>query len=54
MAAEPGELPPGELPEEEQQAADEGHLIARRKPDGPRIDEVGDPVPLDRHPHHGA
>lgn len=53
MAPEP-EVPPavgGVLPVEEEQAADEGHLVARRRPDGPKIDEVGDPVPLDRHPH---
>jgi hypothetical protein len=55
MAPEPdSDVPaPGTLPEEEQQTPADGHLVGRRRPDGKRIDEVGDPVPLDRHPHHG-
>jgi hypothetical protein len=39
---------PGLVPEEEQQVGEEGHVVARRRPDGPRIDEVGDPVPHDQ------
>jgi hypothetical protein len=53
MATEPteGVPPPGAPPDEERQVADDGQLIARRRPDGPRIDEVGDPVPVERKPH---
>ena len=56
MGPEPDPDPPAPgIAVEEQQAEEEaGHVIARRRPDGRRIDEVGDPVPLDRHPHHGA
>ncbi len=53
MAPDP-ELPPvggGVLPVEEEQIPEEGHVVARRRPDGPKIDDVGDPVPLERHPH---
>jgi hypothetical protein len=45
---------PGAPPGEEKQVVDEGHVVGRRRPDGRPIDEVGDPVPLDRNPHHGA
>jgi hypothetical protein len=45
---------PGAPPEEEQLDVDGGHVLGRRKPDGKRLDEVGDPVPLERHPHHGG
>jgi hypothetical protein len=55
MAPDPADTPvPGLPPEEaEQPSPEDGHVIARRRPDGPRIDDAGDPVPLDRHPHHG-
>jgi hypothetical protein len=43
-------VPPG-LPVEEEQESPDGPLAGRRRPDGPVIDEVGDPVPVDRGPH---
>jgi len=57
MGVEPTLEPliPGNVPEEaEPPGAGDGHVVARRRPDGPRIDEAGDPVPVDRNPHHGA
>jgi hypothetical protein len=52
MATEPEAAPPpGAPPDEERQVGDVGHQIARRRPDGPRIDEVGDPVPFEKNPH---
>ena len=55
MAPDPDDLAPaGGPPAEEEQQEGEGHVIARRRPDGKRIDEVGDPAPIDKHPHHGS
>jgi hypothetical protein len=32
----------------------DAHRVARRRPDGAKIDDVGNPVPVETHPHHGV
>ena len=54
----PGPEQPAEtfLPAEEvdPDGALDAHRVARRRPDGARIDDVGSPVPVETHSHHGV
>ena len=44
---------PGSPPDEESEAAGEGHRVATRRPDGPTLDEVAPLIPFERE-HHGG